>query len=113
MKLIKSFIFMFLSGLVTVSAQSNKTYDLFISTYINPTKTNGIHVYSFNTGTGELSQRSVMTGIANPSYLAVSNDNKPVYAVGSAGKGQAKVHSYAYNGNSGLLSPYSIHYHAS
>ena len=104
MKLIKPFLLIVLLGLGTVNAQNAKSYDLFIGTYTNPAKTNGIHVYSFNSASGELTQRSVTTGIANPSYLTLSNNHKYVYAVSEVGRGQAKVHAYAYDRKSGKMS---------
>lgn len=105
MKLIKFFLLIVLSGLSTVHAQNNSNYDLFIGTYTNAAKSNGIHVYSFNSGTGVLTQRSVTTGVENPSYLAISRNNKYVYAVSEVGRGQAKVYSYAYDRNSGQMAP--------
>lgn len=104
MKFITSCTLMILSVLATVRAQDGRSYDLFIGTYTNAARSNGIHIYSFNTGTGELEQRSVTMGIANPSYLALSSDNKQVYAVSEVGRGQAKVYSYTYDERTGELS---------
>jgi 6-phosphogluconolactonase len=61
----------------SVFAQT-KTY-LLIGTYTSG-KSEGIYVYDFNSATGDNHFVSTMK-IPNPSYLAVSLDNKRVYAV--------------------------------
>ncbi len=66
-----------LAGLTTVIAQKNPY--LLVGTYTSG-KSEGIYVYSFDTKTGDNKMLSA-TKTSNPSYLAVSYDNKFVYAV--------------------------------
>ncbi len=78
--MIKSLLVFFALGLsVSLSAQKSKEQFLIIGTYTSGTN-DGIYVYKFNTETGENSfVSSVKT--SNPSYLAVSPNQKYVYAV--------------------------------
>jgi 6-phosphogluconolactonase len=107
MDLIRSLLFIVFYGIASVNGQTGNSFDLFVGTYTNASKSNGIHVYRFNTVTGGLEARSVVTGIVNPSYLAVSKDKKYVYAVSEVGRGQAKAYSYAFDSKSGDLAALS------
>jgi 6-phosphogluconolactonase len=80
-----------------------KEYYLLIGTYSNQDKTNGIHVYKFNTESGEFSAVQPPTIISNASYLAVSHDKKNVYSVSEHGQDKASVHAYAFDPASGKL----------
>jgi 6-phosphogluconolactonase len=53
---------------------------LVIGTYTNKGTSEGLYVYKMNTETGEVNYVSKATA-ANPSYLAISPDEKFVYAV--------------------------------
>ncbi|SAK68999.1 3-carboxymuconate cyclase-like protein [Caballeronia pedi] len=68
------------SGAATAGAASGEVYDLLIGTYTGGGKSEGIYVYRFDTGTGELS-RIASAQTVNPSYLVVSRDRNYVYAV--------------------------------
>ncbi len=78
--MIKSLLVFLVVGLsVSLSAQKSKDQFLIIGTYTTGTN-DGIYVYKFNTETGENSfVSSVKT--SNPSYLAISPNQKYVYAV--------------------------------
>ncbi|MET0391670.1 MAG: lactonase family protein, partial [Chitinophagaceae bacterium] len=69
-------------------------------------KSQGIYVYQFNTETGEATAVStVATG--NPSYLAVSPDERFVYAVhetGRSGKG-GEIAAFSFDKTTGTLTP--------
>lgn len=85
-------------------AQTSKNSDfyLLVGTYTNEQKTNGIHVYTFNGETGAVEEKSKMVDITNPSYLAVSDDRKNVYAVSEGGPGKG-VNAYAFDMATGKL----------
>lgn len=95
------FVVLFNDALAQV--KKSKTYDLIVGTYTNKEKSNGIHVYSFDSNTGKLSYRSKTLDVTNPSFLTVSLDNKNVYAVSEVGKGQATVKSFSFDPVSGSL----------
>ena len=66
---------------MNVSAQ-NPIFYLLIGTYTKaPSKSEGIYVYKFNPNKAEATFISKATGIVNPSYLAITKDQKYVYAV--------------------------------
>jgi 6-phosphogluconolactonase len=99
MKFITSFLFLMIS--MHAMAQ-NKTYML-VGTYTSG-KSVGIYVYEFNTNTGAI--RLVdSSATSNPSYLAVSPDQRIVYAVNedaTPGLG-GKVSSFQFNKKNGHL----------
>jgi 6-phosphogluconolactonase len=61
-------------------AQEGKNHNLLIGTYTSG-KSEGIYVYNFDESTGEVTFKSKATGIENPSFLAISPNNKQVYSV--------------------------------
>lgn len=84
-------------------AQKSKdnNFYLLVGTYTNEAKTNGIHVYTFNSETGDFEEKSVTTGVNNPSYLAISKDRKHVYTV-SEGGGKG-ISAFSFNTAAGKL----------
>ena len=79
--MIKSiFLFLALCLAIGLSAQKSKEQFLIIGTYTSSATSDGIYVYKFNTETGENSFVS-SAKTSNPSFLAVSPNQKYVYAV--------------------------------
>jgi 6-phosphogluconolactonase len=78
-----------------------QNYFLLVGTYPNSGQTEDLYVYKFNSSTGELSLKEHKTGIENPSYLAISNDNQHVYAVNEISKGE--ITSFNFDPVSGDL----------
>lgn len=101
MKIILTAFIMFTTTSLLLAQE--KEYHLVIGTYTNPSKTNGIHVYQFNTESGEFNSRLKVVDIPNPSYLAISSDNKYLYAVSEQGEGNGAVYAYAFNDETGAL----------
>ncbi len=90
--------------LTAMALQAQDTwYYLFVGTYTNADKSNGIHVYRFTPSTGEAEEVGVTTGVRNPSYLAVSRDRGNIYAVGESGGGEGALHAYAFDREKGSL----------
>lgn len=75
----KIYLFLILLNTFSFIAFSQSNTYLLIGTYTSG-KSEGIYVYNFNSTTGDNNYVS-SSKIANPSYLAVSSDNKKVYAV--------------------------------
>ncbi|GAB2587693.1 lactonase family protein [Spirosoma areae] len=69
------------------SAQ-NTDYYLYIGTYTRKTS-EGIYVYRFNAKTGDFLPISVAKGVTNPSFLAISPDQRFLYATGGISKGDS------------------------
>lgn len=78
--------------------------NLLIGTYTKPGKSEGIYVYEFDTKTGKSIYKNKATGLNNPSYLALSKDEKHVYAVSEAGPGKGGASAFAFDKKTGALS---------
>lgn len=77
-----------------------KTFDLVVGAYTSGSS-KGIAVYRFYTETGRLAYLNQIDGISNPSYLAVSKNNKFVYAVNENDQGE--VSSFSFEPKTGKL----------
>ncbi|TKC12109.1 lactonase family protein [Pedobacter polaris] len=92
------FLLFALSLAFKINAQN---YNLLVGTYTNKGNSEGIYVYDFNAKTAETKLKS-STKAVNPSYLAISKDNKFVYTVNEDGKTSA-VSAFSFNSKSGAL----------
>jgi len=104
MRTIRLFLLLSIYTVSDLVAQTPATheYHLLIGTYSSDEKPNGIHVYRFNTQSGEFNMVQPVTELSNASYLAISKDRKNVYAV-SEGSGGGSVNAYAFDPLSGAL----------
>ncbi|MGV8963624.1 MAG: lactonase family protein [Candidatus Saccharimonadaceae bacterium] len=75
---------------------------MLVGTYTSNEGSKGIYVYKFDTDTGKSDSVS-MVEVANPSFLAVSPDEKYVYSVGEGGENDSFAHSFAFNKEIGNL----------
>src|SRR5689334_5806610 len=98
----KIILLLLLTVFYFVSNAQEENY-LLIGTYTDG-KSKGIYVYHFNSETGDLDSVS-MIDTKNPSFLAVSPDEKFVYAVNEvADKGNGgKVSAFAFDKTNGKL----------
>lgn len=81
MKNIKKILFIGLLCLINVLTFGQTNYYLYIGTYTRQTS-EGIYIYQFNTKTGDFTPVSIVKGVTNPSFLAISPDQRFLYAVG-------------------------------
>ena len=78
-------------------------YFLFIGTYTSK-GSKGIYVYRFNSQTGKAEYISSTDSIANPSYLATSENGKYLYAVNeTGGQEPGSVSAFAFDAATGRL----------
>ncbi len=75
---------------------------LIIGTYTTG-KSEGIYVYQFDTVSGYSNYKSKVK-VTNPSYLAISKDEKYVYAVTETGDDKAAANAFAFDKKKGELS---------
>ncbi|WP_270088450.1 lactonase family protein [Sphingobacterium sp. SYP-B4668] len=70
---------------------------LFVGTYTQPGKSEGIYVYNFNQKTGGA---ELITSIKtnNPSYLAKRSDGRVIYAVNEMHDGTESLSAFAFDG---------------
>lgn len=70
-------------------------------------KADGIHQYTLDLTSGALSKAGATSGVANPSFVAISPDHKYLYAIGEVGSFNGKkggaVSSFAIDEKSGAL----------
>jgi 6-phosphogluconolactonase len=59
----------------------NANYYLYIGTYTRKTS-EGLYIYQFNTKTGDFKPVSIVKGITNPSFLAITDNQRFLYALG-------------------------------
>lgn len=83
----------------TFQAQS---YRLLVGTYTNTGKSQGIYSYELHLKTGVFVQKSVATGLANPSFLCMSPDKKFVYSVNEGEQGSA-ANAFSFEAETGTL----------
>lgn len=77
-------------------------YFLLVGTYTTG-KSEGIYVYKFNSKTGDFSPVSIAKGTKNPSFLAISPNQRYVYSVGELNTGGA-VNAFSFSKKTGQLS---------
>ncbi len=77
-------------------------FNLLVGTYTNKGTSEGIYVYDYNSLTADTKLKSIAKNIVNPSYLALSADQKFVYSVNENGK-DSEVSAFGFNSNSGTL----------
>lgn len=88
--------------LLSMSANAQKHCNLIVGTYTNACKSDGIYVYDFDGGTADTKPKASTKKVINPSFLAVSPDNKKIYSVNENGK-ESTVSAFHFNAKSGLV----------
>lgn len=91
------YIFILLPG----KAQSLK---LLVGTYTSNSNSKGIYVFNFNTQTGKATLNST-TAAVDPSFLALSPDNRFLYGVNELGedKGGGTISAFSFDSSRGQL----------
>ena len=83
----------------------NNDFHLLVGTYTSG-KSEGIYVYKFNALTGEFTAESIAKNVKNPSFLAISPNEKFVYSAGEIDKNGA-VYAFSFDKKSGNLTQLS------
>ncbi|KQM74709.1 6-phosphogluconolactonase [Pedobacter sp. Leaf216] len=91
-----------LTILSTLTFAQKSSYNLLVGTYTAPGKSEGIYTYDFNTLTAVTKIKSITKNTANPSYLAISPDQKFIYVVNETGT-TSTVSAFKYNAKTGDL----------
>lgn len=85
---------------ISAAAHAQTKYHVLVGTYTSPGKSEGIYVYDFDAKTAALTLKNKVA-VTSPSYLAVSNDRKFVYAVNE--DKSSNVSAFTYNAKTGAL----------
>lgn len=91
-----------LSVFCRAQTPAGKIYDLVVGTRTHGAS-DGIYVYRFDTGTGKIIYLNHIGGIADPTYLCISNNKKFVYAVSDKATGSGGVYAYKFDAATGRL----------
>ena len=99
----KKIFFVFLVTVLTtpIYPQMNN-YRLLIGTYTNTGKSQGIYSYDIDMKKNVFTQKSVTTGVTNPSFLAFTPDKKFVYSVCENSEGGA-ANAFSFDEGTGKL----------
>ncbi len=89
------------AGQLQAQTKTSTMYNLLIGTYTTSATSDGIYCYNFDTQTGAVILKSALSGVENPSYLAVSRDGNNVYAVNEGRTGS--INSFLFDKASGIL----------
>ena len=100
-KMKNSILLLFL-GLISLSQAQTKNLPLFIGTYTNSCDSKGIYVYNFDTNTGDFVFKNATEKVINPSYLALSKNQKVLYSVNENGT-ESTISSFGLDGTTGQL----------
>lgn len=107
MKKIPFLITQILCFMSLLALSGNDDLYLFIGTYTTKTS-EGIYVYRFNTKTGDFVPVSIAKGIKNPSFVALSPDQRFLYSVAEMSGGAVSAFSFdKQSGNLTLLNTQS------
>jgi 6-phosphogluconolactonase len=101
------FLIALLSPVFCLAQKKNtgpKVFDLVIGTYTGttPTSSKGIHIYRFYAERGEVADMSEIE-TPNPSYLAVSQNQKFIYAVNENSDTQSSVTAFKFDKVTGRI----------
>jgi 6-phosphogluconolactonase len=98
----KTIIFLLVLILLFSFSAQSKNYRLLIGTYTNTGKSQGIYFYDIDMKSGIFKQKSVATGVSNPSFLAITPDKKFVYSVNESSDGSA-ANAFSFDEKTGKL----------
>lgn len=87
-------------ALISLWSASAAELPVYIGTYTGG-ESQGIYLLSFNTDSGELAMKGVAAETTNPSFLAVHEDGKHLYAVNETGTGE--LSAFKIDEASGML----------
>jgi 6-phosphogluconolactonase len=99
----KRILLVFLVPILVLSVSAQKSnYKMLIGTYTTPDKSKGIYSYTIDMNKGVFTEKSVTTGIQNPSFMAVTPDKKFVYSVSESADGSS-ANAFSLNDKTGYL----------
>lgn len=94
-------------GVVGLSAQIPGDEQLYVGTYTDEKRTDGIYLVSMDRRSGKLRQVGAVNAGANPSFLALHPNNRVLYAVNELekynGKASGAVSAFAITNDTGAL----------
>lgn len=100
----RPYLFLFLLAICGITKATAQQYYLFAGTYTSGSS-EGIYVFKFDGKTGNAIPADTVRNIENPSYLAITNDGKNLYAVTENGGGKpGMINAFSFDQLNGKLS---------
>jgi 6-phosphogluconolactonase len=92
-----------------ITSQDSKDMLLYVGTYTSePSKSEGIYIYRFDGRTGRITPHKTVSGVEDPSFLAIDRRRRFLYAVNETldyqGQKSGAVSAFAINQRTGSLS---------
>ncbi len=89
-----------------IAGMNDKHHYLLVGTYTSGNTSGGIYVYDFDDKTGVLTAVSHTENVVNPSYLALTKDEKYLYSVNENldNTTQGMVSAFGFNNEKGVIS---------
>ena len=98
----KKFYLLIIIFFIHILAEA-QTYYMFVGTYTE-SGSKGIYVYTFNATTGKCQLIGNTDSVVNPSYLAISANQKYLYAVNETNHAKpGAISSFSFNKKTGML----------
>lgn len=98
----RTILLIMISTLIIPLTAQKSNYRLLIGTYTNSGKSEGIYSYEVDVANSVFSQKSLVKGISNPSYLAIAPDRKFIYSVDESAVGSA-ANAFSFDENEAKL----------
>jgi 6-phosphogluconolactonase len=95
-------LFLLLNALAQSFQAQKESYRLLVGTYTNTGETRGIYSYEVNMKTGGVTQKSIASGLSNPSYLCISTDRGFVYSVNES-VDASSANAFSFHRKTGVL----------
>jgi len=93
----KTFVFLLMSiGMISYA----QNIPMYVGTYTDA-DSEGIYYYDFNTKSGKLSNKKLVSKIENPSFITFSSDKKHLYAVSENGE-KSTINAFSVEKNGAL-----------
>jgi 6-phosphogluconolactonase len=99
---LRSSALLVLTGIMGACANTPDTYRMIVGTYTENTSSKGLYVYEVNVETGNTNRQFVSDNVTNPSYIALSPDNKQLYAVNEFSQ-RSTVSAFSFDERTGRL----------
>jgi 6-phosphogluconolactonase len=100
----KTAVLILLATLFLPAKAQKENYRLMIGTYTNTGKSEGIYTYEIDVNNSNFIQKSVAKGVENPSFIAITPDNKFVYSVSETKSGSV-ARSFKFDKKNAVLTP--------
>jgi 6-phosphogluconolactonase len=98
----KKIFFLVISCILFQAVTAGNSYRFIAGTYTTNTSSKGIYIFSLDINTGKSEVKAVATDALDPSYLALSSDQKSLYSISERGI-NSTISAYNFDSTNGSL----------